>query len=110
MARKTNEKKRIEQLLNRAAELSSQLQQVKSLYKELDEITNQMLEMEVLQASTDDYTMTMVDNFAEKNTAFRVARLNRFELKIEPKAPKVAMRKGKAKTGKWDFPTKKSRA
>ena len=62
----------------------------KALYEKADTQFNQLLAKcrvgEVID--TNDGQMVLVDNYATSNTAFRVARVNRFELKKVKKAAK----------------------
>lgn len=105
MRRKKN--KVVEQLITRAAEISMVLEENKALYRELDGITQQLIEMEILQAFAPGVQMTITDNFAKANTAFRVARINRYEMKIERIAYPVKEMKERIKKNGWEFPVKK---
>lgn len=68
-------------LIKRALELLVLLEQNKVLYKEMDQITLELLEMGVMQGSYGKQQIALIDNFEDKNTAFRVARIKRFEIK-----------------------------
>lgn len=96
----------INKLLNRALELSIELANYKVLFKEMDQITVELMNMDVFEAIIDGCRMTIADNFAQQNTCFRVARFNRYELKIDNKPP--ALPKKKASHGKWTFPIRRS--
>lgn len=69
-------KKQITELLVEAENIHASLDAVKPLYKRLDEIVEQLISHDL---SGTGYAM--VDNFAEKNTVFRMAGVKRFELK-----------------------------
>lgn len=72
----------IGKLVHRARSIRQQLDEVKPLYNELDEITLALMNaQETLRKHGMKFGVELIDNFAEKNTAFRVARINRFELK-----------------------------
>jgi hypothetical protein len=75
--------KRIEKLAARAVEIEIATTALKQLYRELDDITMELIEMGISSALVGGYQITIADNFAEKNTAFRIARIKRFDLKVD---------------------------
>lgn len=80
MSKLTRSEKR---LLLRAAELQQELKKMKELYKELDLIVKRLRDKGFHEAQFDGKVFMLHDNFDEENTAFRVARISRFELRIE---------------------------
>lgn len=73
------------EIVNRIAAIKTQLEAVKPLYDELDELTAEMGEVaEVNQtlATNDGRFVTLVDNFADKNTVFRPAAVRRFDVEL----------------------------
>lgn len=79
-------------LLKRAVEIMEWLDSVKPLYDELDR-TVMALKAEKFKSSEVTYNgakvvMALVDNFAEKNTAFKACGVKRFELKVQKGGPK----------------------
>lgn len=74
--------KEIAKLVDRARSIRQQLDEVKPLYHELDEITLALMNAkEALQRHGRQYGVELIDNFAEKNSAFRTVAIRRFELK-----------------------------
>lgn len=69
--------KKVEALVERAKEIQVYLDSVKPLYAELDEITVELAG----QRGLAKYGCIVVDNFATKNTSYKVAAVKRFELK-----------------------------
>tara|TARA_R110002167_G_scaffold44097_1_gene132952 strand:- start:3178 stop:3438 length:261 start_codon:yes stop_codon:yes gene_type:complete len=71
-------------LIKRAKRLADRLEKNKELYKKQEKVIGQILELNLEGVvKIDDYQMTVKDNFAEKNSAFRPAAFKRFELKFE---------------------------
>lgn len=70
-------KKDLQELSQRALKLMTKLEANKALYQELDEITVTIAKV----GETGTPELILVDNFAEKNVAFRPAAVRRFELK-----------------------------
>lgn len=73
------------EVVNRIAAIKTQLEAVKPLYDELDELTAELSDVaEVNQtlATNDGRFMTLIDNFAEKNTVFRPAAVRRFDIEL----------------------------
>ncbi len=73
-------------MIERVVEITAQLAEVKPLYKELDELTITLKDTKKDSFQTKDYSLVLVDNFAGKNTNYRVAAVKRFELKIEKRS------------------------
>lgn len=84
-------KRKIGQVAVRAKELIIILTRAKALYAELDEITEFLVKT---GARVEDYGITMVDNFEEKNTAWKSTAMRRFELKLLAEAQKRKTYKG----------------
>ena len=76
-------KKELKELSLRAIEVERVLEENKSYYKELDAIIEKLVAGEISHIQEGDQLITVVDNFASKNTNFRVARFARFSLKID---------------------------
>lgn len=72
----------IERLVERAMEISEHLSDVKLLYNELDRIT---IALSRVPDKLGDYGVTVIDNFADKNTQFKIAAISRFSLKWTPR-------------------------
>ena len=71
----------------RIVDLSSQIESMKPLYEELDALTLQLKNLvkegvRVVDADT-RYSVTVEDNFAEKNTIYRAQAAKRFQAKVE---------------------------
>jgi hypothetical protein len=74
------------EIVNRIAAIKTQLEAAKPLYDELDELTGELGEVaEVNQtlSTNDSRFITLVDNFADKNTVFRPAAVRRFDIILE---------------------------
>jgi hypothetical protein len=71
-------KKTIKDLVERAREISEQLDEVKPLYNELDQITYALI---AVRDDLHDFGVTIADNFAGKNTQFKTVGMRRYELK-----------------------------
>jgi hypothetical protein len=71
----------IQTLLTRADAIMTVLENDKPLYEELDNITLQLKALGFEQGAIGTRLLALVDNFAEKNTAFRPCGVKRFELK-----------------------------
>lgn len=72
----------IDRLVARAVQIKDALEANKPLYDELDEITVQLAALQFSQAPVGAKVVTLVDNFAAKNTVFRPCGVKRFELKV----------------------------
>lgn len=64
-------------LAEEAISIMRRLNEVKPLYERLDKITMALTRANNLQA----YGLAIIDNFKDKNTAFRAHGIRRFELK-----------------------------
>lgn len=77
--------KDLDKMIRRAVQIQNQLDEVKPLYGELDQITSSLLNASIvsvkLRSHLEKQKIVLVDNFAEKNTAFRTVALRRYELK-----------------------------
>ncbi len=74
---------KLEQLLDKAIETQLQIDSVKDLYKEMDAIIDKLISSGFETLSYKGRVISLIDNFKNKNTCFRVAGIKRFELKIE---------------------------
>jgi hypothetical protein len=72
----------IDELVQRGIELTIRLEQAKEWYKERDEIVDQLLECGETQFEQEGVILTLVDNFATTNKAWKSVPLNRFCLEI----------------------------
>jgi len=80
--------KKIERLVKRAKKLTEKLEASKLLYKEKDSVMAEILEMGIKEFETTEFKMEVVDQFAGKNTKFKPAAFNRFELAFSALGPK----------------------
>tara|TARA_R100000656_G_scaffold124922_2_gene104392 strand:+ start:1315 stop:1581 length:267 start_codon:yes stop_codon:yes gene_type:complete len=80
--------KKIERLAKRAKKITEKLEASKILYKEKEAVVAEILEMGVKEFETHDFKMEVVDQFAGKNTKFKPAAFNRFELAFSALGPK----------------------
>lgn len=71
-------KKQIEQLAKRAAEVLAQLDEMKPLYNELDKLTDELVKLNGVGGIGD---LVLIDNFLTKNTVFKTTSVKRYELK-----------------------------
>lgn len=73
--------------LRRLLEIKSQLEGIKPLYEEIDAINMELSETmapgTIVVDSNLDTVHKFVDNFATKNTAFKVASVRRFDVTTE---------------------------
>lgn len=70
-------------ILARVIQIQAELDVRKALYDELDMLTLQLQAEDFAGAQLDGFIVTLVDNFAVSNTAFRPAGVKRFELKLK---------------------------
>lgn len=73
------------EIVNRIAEIKTELDSKKPLYDELDELISELSDVaEVNQtlATNDARFITLIDNFAEKNTVWRPAAVKRFDIEL----------------------------
>lgn len=78
--KKTN-KKQIEAMAKRAAEVLAQLESMKPLYNELDKLTQDLMESGATGTDLGKLKLVLVDNFETKNTVFKTTSIKRYELK-----------------------------
>jgi hypothetical protein len=81
-ALKAEEGNELDQLVSRGIELTAMLEEAKAAYKERDEIIELLLETGETQFEKDGVMLTLVDNFATTNKAWKSVPLNRFCLEI----------------------------
>jgi len=67
----------IKKLVAEAKDVMTQLEAVKPLYRRLDELTLLLMGLDISGMG-----LAVVDNFADKNTVFKVAGVKRFDLKV----------------------------
>lgn len=75
--------KKQEELLKRIIEINEELELRKKLYEEYDKVVEELRKTGFKNAEFQDLIFELVDNFEEKNTAWRMAAIKRFELKIK---------------------------
>lgn len=71
------------QILKRVIDLQRELDVRKALYDELDMLTEQLQADGFQHAELDGLVIDLVDNFADRNTVFRVAGVKHYEIKIK---------------------------
>lgn len=69
--------------LKRVLEIMHELETRKALYEELDALTLELQRAGFASADLEGQRLTLTDNFADSNTAFRPAFVRRYELKAE---------------------------
>lgn len=79
----TKLKPQTRQILTRVIELQAELDIRKALYTELDMLTVQLQAEGFVDAALDGFLITLVDNFAKDNTAWRPAGVKHYELKLK---------------------------
>ena len=87
------------EVLSRLLAIESELSAVKDLYSERDALTLDLMRMGFKGELMPDGTeVRLVDNYAEKNTAFRVAFIRRFEVEfIDPETARKRREKAEKK-------------
>tara|TARA_R100001132_G_C3220539_1_gene59362 strand:+ start:36 stop:290 length:255 start_codon:yes stop_codon:yes gene_type:complete len=70
-------------LITRAKKIHELLEDAKKLYKEKNALVDEILGLDIEEVELEGFTMKVVDCFADKNTKFRPAAFNRFELSFE---------------------------
>jgi hypothetical protein len=70
-------------LIKRAKRVHELIEENKKLYKEKNVLVNEILDLDLEEIVIGDFKMKVVDCFADKNTKFRPAAFNRFELSFE---------------------------
>jgi len=86
----------------RVMEILAKLEETKPLYAELDKLLLILAQSEFNHMQHGDGFMILVDNFSEKNTAFRAAGVRRFELKYVRELPRVAGAEAPTRAGTAD--------
>jgi hypothetical protein len=76
-------KQATKKLIERALKIQQSLEQNKPLYQELDEIVLKLANEGFTSDKFENVEVEIVDNFASKNTCFKVAGVKRFELKVK---------------------------
>lgn len=72
-------------LIERALKIQQQLEENKPLYKEFDQIVMKLASEGFTHDTLDNLEIEVVDNFADKNTSYKVAAVKRFDLKVKAK-------------------------
>jgi hypothetical protein len=70
-------------LLEEALKIRVRLEKDKLLYRRLDDITQLLSSGKKRTYLFEGYRISVIDNFAEKNTVFRATAIRRFELAFE---------------------------
>jgi hypothetical protein len=92
----------VQKIVNRLAEIKDMLEAQKPLYQELDDLIlelNEMADVGETLKTNDARFVTLIDNFSEKNTCFKVAGVRRFDVELltveelEKKVAKAAKKK-----------------
>lgn len=68
--------------LERLLTLTEEITKLKALYEEYDLIVLRLHSLGFTEAECGGKTLTLQDNFKEKNTAYRVAFVKRFDVKV----------------------------
>lgn len=79
----------VESLMKRLIKLQKKIEEVKPVYEEIDQITMHIAKAKKsgdVVYSNDRVEYRLQDNFSNKNTAFRVAAVKRFEIVEKKKA------------------------
>lgn len=69
--------------LKRLIELNEQIEVAKELYNERDKLVLALKELGFTSQVVNGKEYLLVDNFESKNTAWRMAAVNRFEIKVK---------------------------
>lgn len=69
--------------LSRLLEIEAEIKALKQIYAERDELTKLLCELEFSSLTYEGHIFALCDNFAEKNVAYRMAFIPRFEIKIK---------------------------
>jgi len=92
-----------EEKIAKLIELTEEIERRKSLYDELEKLTLELKEAgftsgEFKKYPGKEYALELVDNFSEKNVAWRMAAVRRWEIKVTDLAQHArAVLKAKAK-------------
>lgn len=73
----------IQDAISRFIELNKQIEVAKELYNERDQLVLLLKTNGFTSMKIDGVEYTLVDNFETKNTAWRMAAVNRFEIKTK---------------------------
>jgi len=69
--------------LDQLLQLEGEFAKLKAAYATYDEVIGRLRAQGFVTAEHAGRTFTLVDNFADKNTAFRMSFIKRFEVKIK---------------------------
>lgn len=77
------------ELLSRAVSVQARLDEAKAWYKDLDSIVSELAARGFMRGSVDGLTVSLVDAFETKATAWKAMAFRRYELAVaaETKAP-----------------------
>ena len=70
-------------LLRKLLAIQEELANIKTLYREQDAIIDQLIEIGFKHGKVDNYIVTLKDNYADKNTAFKATAFRRYEISVE---------------------------
>lgn len=73
----------IAQILTRLETIEMLIDSSKMLYKERDELTDLLRKLNFTEMTRDGKSFKLTDNFADKNTCYRMAFVRRWEIKIK---------------------------
>ncbi len=76
-------KSELKQKIEEALEISEVLALVKPLYARFDAITLDFIAAGISNQVVDGYKINIIDNYADRNTTFKVASFKHYDLKIE---------------------------
>ena len=87
-----------QEVLARLLMLKAQTEAMKAVYEEIDQLTAMLMAQVGLnnEQQFGGKAVTVIDNFAEKNTVYRPAAVKRFDLDIEDLAERAAKAAKKA--------------
>lgn len=70
-------------LLGKLMEIEQRIEESKKLYEARDEVTLELLKQGFVTIEHEGVEFRLTDNFAEKNVAYRVAFVRRYEVKMK---------------------------
>ncbi len=73
---------RVNKLLDRVLEIQKELDKAKPLYREMDELVTQLSKKRKKSFTYRDRVISVVDNYAKKNTVFKTVGIRRFDISI----------------------------
>lgn len=76
-------KSELKEKIEEALEISEVLAMIKPLYARFDALTLDFIAAGITNQIIDGYKINIIDNYADRNTTFKVASFKHFDLKIE---------------------------